>query len=174
MKTFGMENSMDGIVTLFDTETTGLIRPDATDIVKQPYITEIFCLKVRQKNDQFEIVEEFEQLINVPIPLDKDITRITGIDDAMLADKPEFSQVYPRLAKFMTGTDRLVAHNMAFDSSMLANELVRIGKVIQFPWPRHQICTVEKSMGIEQRRMKLQSLHEHLFGEPVLTEHEMM
>lgn len=157
------------IVTIFDTETTGLIKPKAADMIQQPHITEIYCLKVRQEfvdgEWQFDLLNDFDQLLKVPVPLSDVITRITGLTDNMLADKPTFKEIYPSLAEFMTGTDRLVAHNLAFDSSMLANELVRINKVIKFPWPRDYCCTVEKSLFIEQRRMSLTKLHEHLFGE---------
>lgn len=149
------------ITIVFDTETTGLIKPQEVDIKKQPYITEIYCAKL---DGDFNIIGEFESLIKVPVPLSPEITRITGLTDEMLADQPSFLQLYPKLAEFFTGVDCLVAHNLAFDRSMLANDLNRIGKVIQFPWPRIQICTVEKTLHIEQRRMNLTKLHEHLFG----------
>lgn len=153
------------ITTIFDTETTGLIKPTMNRIEDQPYITEIYCLKVDQAPDgNFTIMDEFESFFKVPHPLSMEITKITGITDAMLETAPTFANAYEELAEFFTGVDRMVAHNMAFDRSMLANELVRIDKVIKFPWARDQLCTVEKTMNIEQRRMSLTNLHKHLFG----------
>ena len=146
----------------FDTETTGLIKPNETDIKKQPYITEIFCAKL---NEEGEIIEEFDQLVKVPVNLSPEITRITGITDDMLSNMPTFAEIAPDLAKFFTGVDIIVAHNLAFDRSMLANELLRCNSLLKFPWPRHHICTVEKTMHIEQRRLNLTALHTHLFGE---------
>ena len=150
---------------IFDTETTGLIKPKATDIAEQPYITEIFCLKVVHDTKHFEVIGEFESLYKVPVPLSEVITRITGLRDSDLAQAPTFGEMQPKLSEFFTGVNAMVAHNLAFDKSMLANELVRCGKVLNFPWPPNHICTVERTMHIEQRRMSLTRLHEHLFKE---------
>jgi DNA polymerase III epsilon subunit-like protein len=153
------------IVTLFDTETTGLIKPSSQDIDEQPYITEIYVLKVRQEEGKLiEIVDEFESYIKPPVPISAEITKITGISDETVKDAPSFAEVYNKLSHFVTGADRLVAHNLAFDRAMLANELVRIDKVLRFPWPRLHMCTVEQSMKYEQRRLSLTRLHEYLFA----------
>jgi DNA polymerase III epsilon subunit-like protein len=89
----------------------------------------------------------------------------------MLADKPTFLEVYPKIAKLMTGVDLLVAHNLNYDASMLANELLRIDKLINFPWPRHHVCTVEASLHIKGHRMKLCDLVEIATGKPLLNAH---
>lgn len=151
---------------IFDTETTGLLKPSANTLEAQPYITEIFCYKVEHDGSgNIEIIGEFESLLKVPVPLSETITKITGLTDADLADQPTFGEIFDNLALFFTGVDRIVAHNLSFDSSMLANECHRIGKVLKFPWPREHVCTVEKSMHIEQRRMNLTNLHKHFFNE---------
>jgi DNA polymerase III epsilon subunit-like protein len=160
------------ITVIFDTETTGLIKPQATQMKEQPYITEIFCLKVsHSRNGDFEIMDEFESLCKVPVPLSPEITRITGLQDSDLANAPTFGEIQPKLSKFFTGVHNVVAHNLAFDRSMLANELVRCGKVLNFPWPANHICTVERTMHIEQRRMSLTRLHEHLFNQSFTDAH---
>ena len=160
---YSMNKEFTAIV--YDTETTGLIKPTANKISEQPYITEIYCAKLLHKEGgSIEQIDEFEQLYHVPVPLSKEITRITGLTDEDLVNQPSFGQRYKRLATFFTGVNRLVAHNLAFDRSMVANELVRIDKVIEFPWPMNHICTVEKTIHIEQRRMNLTRLHNHLFG----------
>lgn len=157
---------------IFDTETTGLLKPSANTLEAQPYITEIFCLKIEHlPSGEIDIVDEFESLCKVPVPLSEDITRITGLTDADLANQPTFPEIFPALSKFFTGVDRMVAHNLAFDKSMLANECHRAGKVLNMPWPREHICTVEKSMHIEQRRMNLTNLHKHFFGEGFVDAH---
>jgi DNA polymerase-3 subunit epsilon len=150
---------------LFDTETTGLLKPEAVDADQQPYITELYALKVIEHDDMvFEVVGEFQSMFKVPIPLEEVITKITGITEGMLSKAPTFRQKFSDLAEFFTGADRMVAHNLSFDKNMLANEVVRIGKLLNMPWPREHICTVEKSMHIEQRRLSLQKLHVHYFG----------
>lgn len=153
------------IAVIFDTETTGLLKPGANKIDDQPYITDLYMLKVQHLEDGTIVkIDDYESLFKVPVPLSADITRITGLTDKDLMNQPTFAQEYKNIAKFMVGVDRLVAHNLAFDRSMLANELVRIGKVLNFPWPIEHICTVEKTIHIEQRRMNLTRLHETLFG----------
>lgn len=151
-------------VILFDTETTGLIKPDATDIKDQPYITELFALKIHRDGKECIKVDEFEQRFNVPVPLSPEITRITGITDDDLKDEPTFALVFNQLAEYYTGVDELVAHNCAFDVAMLGNELVRIDKVLKFPWPRKHVCTVQATLHFQQRRLNLQALHNELFG----------
>lgn len=148
---------------LFDTETTGLIKPKEIDITKQPYITEIFCLKIN--SETFEIEDSLESLFSIPVTLSPEIQKITGLTDSHLRGQPTFEKFYPKIANFFIGCETLVAHNLSFDRSMLANELHRIGKVLQFPWPVNQICTVEKTLHIEQRRLNLTRLHEYLFQE---------
>ena len=148
---------------LFDTETTGLLAPEANDLDAQPYITEIYCVKI---DEEFNLVEEIETFIKPPIPISEEITRITGITDRDVANAPSFEQVYPRLAELFTGVTRLVGHNLPFDRGMLRVELQRLEREFQFPWPYDQVCTVEASMPIEQRRLPLSKLHELAVGKP--------
>lgn len=159
---------MSKTTVVFDTETTGLIKPSAQDISEQPYIAEIYCAKL---DEDFNLVDEFESFIKPPVPLSPKITEITGITNEMIKDAPSFAGVYNDLSKFMTGVDRLVAHNLPFDRNMLANELLRIDKVLMFPWPREHVCTVQKSMGIEQRRISLTNLHKYATGKPLENAH---
>lgn len=151
------------IKVLFDTETTGLLKPSANSVDDQPEIVEIYLVMI---NEEFELIGEFESFFKPKIPLTEELTKIHGITNDMLKDAPTFEDMYEDMAKFMTGTDELIAHNLAFDRSMLANELIRIDKLIQFPWPRINTCTVEMAMPIEQRRMNLATLHTYATGKP--------
>lgn len=153
---------------IFDTETTGLIKPEAQSIDEQPEIIEIYCVKL---DDDFNIIGEFDQLLKPQKPISETITRITGIDAKMVAGKPSFAEIAPDLCKFFVGTQRVVAHNLAFDRNMLANELLRVDRLLKFPWPPEHICTVQKSMGIEQRRINLSKLHEYACGKPLANAH---
>jgi DNA polymerase III epsilon subunit-like protein len=153
------------IEVIFDTETTGLILPGANDISKQPYITDIYCHKqARDKDGNVLVTSIFHKLLKPPIPITAEITKITGVTDESRANSPSFVMIWEEMAEFFCGVDRMVAHNVAFDRSMLANELLRCDKVLKFPWPRQHICTVEKSLKYEQRRLNLTRLHEYLFG----------
>lgn len=159
------------IVDIFDTETTGLLKPDIADIDQQPYITELYALKVAIEGDSFEVIGEFEKLIKPPVKLSAKITEITGLTDDMLKDKPTFAEIAEEYAEFTTGTDILVAHNLSFDRGMVRNELIRCERLLRFPWPRRHICTVEESMYIQGRRMTLTALHYWATGKHIENAH---
>lgn len=148
---------------LFDTETTGLLKPSAQHVNEQPEIVELYAVMI---NEEFEMLGEFESFFKPKIPLTPELTKIHGISNEMLEDEPSFEDKFDELAKFFTGTDEMIAHNLAFDRAMLANELIRIDKLINFPWPRIHTCTVEMAMPIEQRRINLGNLHKHATGKP--------
>jgi len=149
------------MIVIYDTETTGLLAPAANDISKQPYIIEICAMKF---TNDMELVDEYSSLIKPPIPISDEITKITKISNDMLKDAPSFADVYADIANLFLGASAMVAHNLGFDRSMLANELVRIDRLIQFPWPMRHICTVERSMSYEGRRLNLTKLHKLATG----------
>ena len=148
-------------IVVFDTETTGLLKPESANLELQPYITEIYCVKI---DESFQIIEEIDTFVKPPIPIPPEVVKINNINDEMVKDAPVFPLLYSRLAKFFTGVDVVVAHNLPFDIGILLNELRRIDKVTKFPWPRHQICTVEKTMHLKGHRLKLAQLHQIALG----------
>jgi DNA polymerase III alpha subunit (gram-positive type) len=154
------------IVNLFDTETTGLCKPMASDMKDQPYIAELYVMKVIHRSDGvIEKIDELDTFLKPPIPLSDEITRITGITNDMIKEAPSFIQKYREIAEFFKGVDRMVAHNLSFDRNLTLFELARHNKQLMFPWPIEHVCTVERSMHIEQRRMSLINLHKHFFNE---------
>ncbi len=151
-----------------DLETTGLLQPEANDLIHQPYITEIYAVKLNWNEDSggFEYISEFETLVRPPIPISEEITRITGITTEMLYNQPSFAYIYKPLCDFFLGEKTVVAHNCSFDLGVIRCELKRIGKEFAFPWPHDPQCTVELSMPIEHKRQSLAKLHTLFFGEP--------
>lgn len=156
---------MNKIEVVFDTETTGLLNPSLSQLSAQPYIIDFYAARIERDGKDFTIVDVFETFIKPPIPIRDEITRITKIKQIDLENAPAFASVWQNIARLFKGADRVVAHNVGFDISMLANELMRIDKVLHFPWPAEHYCTVQKSMSIEQRRMSLTNLHIELLGE---------
>lgn len=156
-------------IIFWDTETTGLLKPAAAGLSAQPYITEICAIKL---SDDLETEEGmYSQLFKVPVDIDvvqpgdkKSIREMTGISNEMLADKNPFSAHWKEVADFFFGTDKMVAHNISYDRDMLKYELMRLNKVLNFPWPMTHICTIEKTMKYKGHRLNLSALHEHLFG----------
>lgn len=152
----------------FDTETTGLIKPDDCDLNEQPRIIEFYAAEFNMKG---KIISEFETFINPDLPIPEFITKLTGIDDAMIADAPRFIEVYDDIADFFVGKNTVFVHNCAFDMGMLRIELERHGLQYMFPYPPYQCCTVEASFCIENKRLKMEKLYQIATGKEKPTKH---
>ena len=149
-------------IIIFDTETTGLLRPTPTKMERQPFLTEFYGIRL---SPDFKMVSELDTLIKPPIPISEEITRITGIDDNTVKDAPVFFDIYDDLYDLFEGVRYLVGQNVMFDIGMLHNELFRHNLEKKFPWPKHDICTIECSYHYKNKRLKLMALHEYLFDE---------
>lgn len=101
--------------TVIDIETTGFSpRFDA--------IIEIAAIRYRNNVD----VDSYSTLINPGIPIAPEITRITGIRDSDVADKPAIGDVINEYLNFI-GNDIIVGHNVGFDINFLnANSKIPI------------------------------------------------
>lgn len=146
---------------VFDTETTGLLKPELTELDLQPYIIEIGIVKLDKK---FKVVDEFQTFVKPPVPLPPNIIQITGINEDMLKGAPEFIEIVDDLIEIFLGQEKIFAHNCPFDINMLVNELTRYDLQHKFPWPHKQICTVEASFAIRNKRLKLVDLYEMSTG----------
>ena len=146
-----------------DTETTGLLKADAADINFQPYIIELYAVKL---TPDYEYVAEIDSMIKPPVPIPEEVVRITNITDEMVANAPPFISLYDSLIELFLGEREVIGHNCPFDMGILYCELTRAGLEFHFPWPPTWTCTVEKSMHLEHRRLKLTQLHQYATGEP--------
>ena len=166
-------------IIIYDTETTGFPKAIAAPLTEQPSIIEFAGVKVTD-DDKMEVIEELEFKCKPPNPLSQDIikfhkkTKMTGLTDADLAKEDPFPIHYPNLVTFFWATYTMIAHNMDFDRSLLKFELMRMGKVLQFPWPINHICTVQRTINIKGYRLKLIFLYEYLFNEPLEQKHRAM
>ncbi len=112
-----------------DLETTG-------GIPKRDKITEVAIILFDGK----EIIEEYQSLINPERSIPPSITRITGIDNAMVADAPKFYEVAKKIIEMTEGAI-FVAHNVRFDYQFLREEFRSLGYV----FTRRNLCTVRLS-----------------------------
>jgi len=140
------------VFVAFDTETTGLDP-------KQNRVIEIGALRF----DAAGVSSRFSVLINPERPMPAEASRINGITDAMLADKPTASDVLPDFLTFI-GNATLIAHNAPFDINFINEELSRVmlpqlsNRVVDtrifardvFPGlPRYALQELAKHFGIE-------------------------
>jgi DNA polymerase-3 subunit epsilon len=109
-----------------DVETTGLF-PKHDRVVE---IAVIIC------DDQFEIIEQYETLINPN--RDMGPTTKHGITAAMVKNAPTFSDVAGDIAKRLAGRT-LLGHNVQFDAAMISAEFARLD-VDHSNF--HQLCTL--------------------------------
>jgi DNA polymerase III epsilon subunit family exonuclease len=114
-----------------DVETTGM-RAAADDRV-----TDIAVVLVQ--GGRTELV--FDSLINPGCPITPQITALTGIDDAMVADAPTFDMAADAILAALAGRV-FVAHNVRFDWSFVDAELRR-NRGLALDGPR--LCTVRLS-----------------------------
>ena len=112
--------------TLIDLETTGLSK-------HRHKITEIAAIKIKDGKE----ISRFEQLVNPEEPIPKFITRLTGITDSMVQNKPTIKDVMPSLVDFL-GESVIVAHNATFDYGFLShNAELALGEELA----NKKICT---------------------------------
>ena len=134
-------------LVIFDFETTGL------DTL-QDQIIEIGGLKIEQGKP----TQEFSALIKPNLPLTEVITKITGITEDMLADKPAIEAVLPDFLRFIDGCV-LVAHNAEFDMAFLRNQAERMGYLLEWPC----FCTLKMARQLlpDLESKNLDTLAEH-------------
>lgn len=157
---------------VFDTETTGLLKPMVSDLSEQPQIIELGLVLIDSK---YNIVEEFNWLVNPKRALPEVITKITGITDEDLFSKWTFLQLLPEIEDAFLGVDKLYAHNMPFDIGMLTNELKRVGREFAFPYPPNQVCTVQLASDLVYgRRAKMTELYKDTLGSELKQTHRAL
>jgi ATP-dependent DNA helicase DinG len=100
---FGFEDE----IVFVDIETTGF-EPERDGII------EIAALVARGP----EVIDRFHTMVDPGRAVPPEITKLTGIDDAMLLGAPGPEVAATRFAEFAAGRD-IVAHNVAFDRGFL-------------------------------------------------------
>lgn len=155
-------------ITVFDQETTGLIKPKGSDLLHQPYLTEIYAMQVDNKGN---LIRDFGTLIKPPLPIPSFLEKQIGITNEMVINAPTFLQVYKNIIEVFFCSHTIVAHNLTFDEGVLINELKRIGKEHHFPYPPIKFCTVEQSMHIKGHRLKNSELYTLATGKEIIGAH---
>ncbi len=124
-----LKNTKNKLFAIIDVETTGG-RAD------RERITEIAIVL----HDGYTVIDKFSTLLNPERSIPYNITKITGITDAMVANAPKFFEVAKQIVEF-TENAVFVAHNVRFDYAFVQEEFKRLG----FTYTRKQLCTVKLS-----------------------------
>ncbi|MBT0586244.1 VRR-NUC domain-containing protein [Alteromonas sp. SM 2104] len=86
-----------------------------------------------------ETVSTWQSLVNPQRQIPKNITALTGISNAMVANAPLFSEVAGAIDEFTKGCI-FVAHNVQFDYGFIKQEFARLEQFYRRP----KLCTVRE------------------------------
>ena len=120
---------------ILDTETTGL------EVQQGHRIIEIGAVLL---NDRKKSEEHFHTYLNPSRLIDDEASKVHGIMNEDLLNKPYFEEVAEEFLEFVDGST-LVIHNAAFDVGFLNNEL----KLASSKYPMlEEICEIEDSLAL--------------------------
>jgi DNA polymerase III alpha subunit (gram-positive type) len=134
-------------------------------------ITEIAAVRIQGG----EVKDTFTTLVNPGHPIPRQITSLTGIDDAMVSEAPYIESALPPLIEFMGGPDTVfVAQNAPFDLSFLKAAARAHG----LKWPKQRILDTailaRKILTSEEApNCKLSTLA-HIFGAEIKPTHRAL
>jgi DNA polymerase-3 subunit epsilon len=137
-----------------DVETTGLS-------ASLSRITEISLIKIYNG----EFVDKFTTLINPQQHIPKEITRLTGITNEDVFNKPTFEQVSKEIISFVSDENSsnelkhfdmvFVGHNVSFDYKFLRESFYRMSEPVHFNITTLCTCKLARRL---LRRLKSKSL----------------
>ncbi|MBN2261941.1 MAG: 3'-5' exonuclease [Prolixibacteraceae bacterium] len=87
-----------------------------------------------------KIIDSFVSLINPECFIPEYITRLTGIDNQMVAASPKFYELAKKIVE-ITENKIFVAHNVNFDYNFIQKEFKELG----YEYSRQKLCTVKLS-----------------------------
>ncbi|MCL2883933.1 MAG: PolC-type DNA polymerase III [Oscillospiraceae bacterium] len=115
------DGALSGDFVVFDVETTGLSA--ATE-----RLTEIGAVRLSGGH----VTGEFNTFVDPGKPIPADITRLTGITDAMVRGAPGEREALAMFYDFCADTSLIVAHNASFDMGFLRAAAARHGMRCDF------------------------------------------
>src|ERR1700738_4060586 len=81
--------------------------------------------------------DRIERLVEPGMPIPPFVTRITGINAALVRGRPSFDSLLPELRRLFDGAV-VVAHTASFDCNFLSNSFLRAG----LTWDFERLCTL--------------------------------
>ena len=109
-----MQLNLTKPICFFDLETTGIN-------ISADRIVEISILKVHPSGKE----ERYTQRVNPTIPIPPEVTKVHGISDADVADKPTFNELAKEVHNLIKDSDLAGFNSNRFDIPLLAEEMLR-------------------------------------------------
>lgn len=116
------------IITVLDTETTGLKTEKADRVIEIALVG--FSIDIVKQEEIPKEVFRIERRFNPHRSIDPIAQMIHGISQADLVGKPEFKECESLITKVFDKSDLIVAHNLTFDAGFIFNEYSLIGKAL--------------------------------------------
>ena len=179
-------------VLVFDTETNGLIPRDKNIVSENlhlmPYIVQLSYILFDTTSKKIVIDQDF--IIRVPdeVEISKESSNVHGITKE-ISNRDGIS-IVDALDSFnisLTKTDIIIAHNIAFDTNMIAIESLRNNMDVRRQFTRKiNYCTMKRTVELCKitavnkynkqyyKYPTLTQLHEFLFNETPLGTHNSM
>jgi len=124
---------------ILDTETTGL------EVEQGHRVIEIGAVLL---NDRKKSEEHFHSYLNPQRLIDEEATKVHGISNQDLENKPLFQEIAEEFLEFIQGST-LVIHNADFDVGFLNNEL----NLVSSKYPKlEEICEVIDSLSLARKK----------------------
>lgn len=109
---------------IFDTETCNT----RTGIGAENAIVSISAYLYNTKSRKVIDTSFSYEVFNPLMPIEPGASRVNGFYNSMVKNYPKFSTKIDKLTELINRADILIAHNVAFDLSLLLNEYIRAGK----------------------------------------------
>ncbi|MCX7549299.1 3'-5' exonuclease [Xanthomarina sp. F2636L] len=109
-----MQLNLTKPICFFDLETTGVN-------ISNDRIVEIAIIKIYPDGKE----ERYTRLVNPTIPIPVEVTKIHGISDADVADKPTFKELAKEINNLIKDSDLGGFNSNRFDIPLLAEEMLR-------------------------------------------------
>tara|TARA_A100001015_G_C15033954_1_gene734862 strand:+ start:520 stop:1185 length:666 start_codon:yes stop_codon:yes gene_type:complete len=165
-------------ITVFDTETTGIIPKNYDNLNNCPYMLQL--ASITYDTSSHSIISHINNIIKISddITIPKTVSDINSITkERTNSEGVEICHVLNKFNNQLKNTDLLVAHNAEFDINIINFECMRnniknnyydLGKDKVFCTMSKgtQLCKIKKvnSKGSYYKWPKLEELHNYLFG----------
>ena len=142
------DKNLEDTYVVFDIETTGFSS-------ENDKIIEIGAVKI----ENGVIVDKFNEFVNPKVLIPYKITELTGINNEMVKDAEEISEILPKFMNFINESV-VVAHNASFDVSFIKANCRRLN--IEFNSPVMDTIPLCKYLFPNLKKYKLNTLCQHV------------